>query len=57
MTRKTAFPLTIAIAKRNNEVWAFSSDYELGPIKEYNNQSLALVSCHELEGGQTIDYS
>jgi hypothetical protein len=29
LTRKTAFLLTLAMAKRNSEVWAFSSDVRI----------------------------
>ena len=34
MTRKTAFLLTLATAKRNSEVWAFSSDVRFGQNKQ-----------------------
>jgi hypothetical protein len=30
LTRKTAFLLSLAMAKRNSEVWAFSSDVRFG---------------------------
>jgi len=33
LTRKTAFLLTLASAKRNSEVWAFSADVAFGPDK------------------------
>jgi len=33
LTRKTAFLLTLASAKRNSEVWAFSADVAFGPNK------------------------
>ena len=33
LTRKTAFLITLATAKRNSEVWAFSSDVRFGPNK------------------------
>ena len=34
LTRKTAFLLTLATAKRNSEVWAFSADVQFGPNKQ-----------------------
>jgi len=33
LTRNTAFLLTLASAKRNSEVWAFSADVAFGPNK------------------------
>ena len=32
MTRKLAFLLTLASAKRNSEVWAFSADVRFGQV-------------------------
>ena len=34
LTRKTAFLLTLASAKRNSEVWAFSADVVFGHDKQ-----------------------
>ena len=40
MTRKLAFLLTLATAKRNSEVWAFSADVRFG--QDYNAATLWL---------------
>ena len=40
MTRKLAFLLTLATAKRNSEVWAFSADVRFG--QDYNAATLSV---------------
>ena len=41
MTRKLAFLLTLATAKRNSEVWAFSADVRFG--QDYNAATLSFL--------------
>ena len=41
ITRKTAFLLTLATAKRNSEVWAFSADVRFG--HDFNAATLTLL--------------
>ena len=41
ITRKLAFLLTLALAKRNSEVWAFSADVRLG--QDYNAATVAFL--------------
>ena len=41
MTRKLAFLLTLASAKRNSEVWAFSADVRFG--QDYNAATLSFL--------------
>ena len=42
MTRKLAFLLTLASAKRNSEVWAFSADVHFG--QDYNAATLSFLA-------------
>ena len=42
LTRKLAFLLTLASAKRNSEVWAFSADVRFG--QDYNAATLSFLS-------------
>ena len=41
MTRKLAFLLTLASAKRNSEVWAFSADVRFG--QDHNAATLSFL--------------
>ena len=41
MTRKLAFLLTLASAKRNSEVWAFNADVRFG--QDYNAATLSFL--------------
>ena len=41
MTRKFAFLLTLASAKRNSEVWVFSADVRFG--QDYNAATLSFL--------------
>ena len=41
ITRKTAFLLTLATAKRNSEVWAFNADIKFG--QNYSNATLSFL--------------